>query len=85
VRDLTPERVDQALNEKIVETSNALKQFRKDLKRLEDRKECRVALDDLPDPEDALDLEDMALLEAIFDDPLRPGSPTRQWRKRRKR
>jgi hypothetical protein len=42
-------------------------------------------LDDLPDPEDALDLDDMALLEAIFDDPLRPGSPTRQWRKRRKR
>jgi hypothetical protein len=68
VRDVTPERVHQALNVRIEEARTMLKQMQRDLEKLGDPKERRAVLDELPEPEEyAPDFEDLAAFGALFE------------------
>lgn len=85
MRDVTPQRVDQALSARIAQARAALEEVKRDSKRLDDPRQRRAVLDQLPEPEDALDFEDMALLAAVFGEPPRPPRSTTRRRKRRRR
>lgn len=72
MRDVTPQHVDQALSARIVQARAALEEIRRDSKRLDDPRQRRAVLDEMPEPEDALDLEDLGLVAAVFGEPRRP-------------
>jgi hypothetical protein len=85
MRDVTPERVEQALNVRIAEARNMLTQMERDLERLGDPRQRRAVLDDLPEPEDyAPDFEDLAAVARLSDDPF-AAAPRRARRRQRGR
>ncbi len=85
VRDVTPERVDQALNARIAEARNTLKQMEHDLQRLSDPRQRRAVLDELSQPEDrAPDFDDLAAFVRVIEDPF-AAAPRRVHRRQRGR
>ncbi len=85
VRDVTPERVDQALNVRIAEARNTLEQMERDLERLGDPKQRQAVLDGLPESEDyAPDFEDLATIARLFED-VSASAPRRAHRRQRGR
>ncbi|MGZ8153889.1 MAG: hypothetical protein ACXWUK_01175 [Burkholderiales bacterium] len=85
-RDVTPQRVDQALTVRIAQVRAVLEQIKRDSARLDDPRQRRAVLDELPDPEaDAPDFEDVALLVALLNEPVRAPRSAPRRRKRRRR
>jgi len=86
VRNVTPQSVDQALSLRVTQALAALEQIKSDSKRLDDPKQRRAVLDELPEPEmDAPDFEDLALLAALFKEAIPPTRSVPRKPKRRKR
>jgi hypothetical protein len=85
VRDVTPERVDQALTVRITEARNMRKQMERDLEKLADPRQRRAVLDELPEPDDyAPSFEDLSAFARLFEDPL-AAAPRRARRRQRGR
>jgi len=83
VRDVTPERVDQALNVRIAGAHNRLEQMKRDVERLSDPTQRRAVLDELPAPDDyAPDFDNLAAFARLVEDPL-AAAPRRAPRRRR--
>ena len=86
MRDVTPERVGQALNAYIAEARNTLEHMKRDLERLSDARERRAVLDELPESEDyAADFDDLATFARVFDDPSAAAPRPARRRQRAKR
>ena len=61
MREVTPERVDQAVNVHITAARNMVEHMKRDLERLGYARQRRAVLDELPDSEDnAPDFNDLA-------------------------
>jgi len=77
--------VDQALNARIAEARNTLKQMEHDLQRLSDPRQRRAVLDELSQPEDrASDFDDLAAFARVIEDPF-AAPPRRVHRRQRGR
>lgn len=84
MRDVTPQRVDQAFDEHLRDMHVLLANRERDLERLGDRQQRLGVIDALPDPEEAFDPGDMALLDAMLGEVLGPRRQSTGRRKRRK-
>jgi curved DNA-binding protein CbpA len=83
-RDLTPQRVDQALSGRIAEARAMVDRIERTSKKLEDPGLRDTAIDELPEPEeDGPDPSELAILAAAFGEPLE--SPRRAGRARRRK
>lgn len=88
MRDVTPERVAQALSEHLRDMQILLSNRERDLARLGDRQQRLAVIDALPDPDEAFDLGDIALLGAMLGEApglRRRSARGRKPRKRRRR
>ena len=85
-RDITPQRIDQALSARIVEARAMVDRIERTAKELNDPELRSSAIAGLPDPEsDEPELSELAILAAAFgDNPRATNRPRRSGRSRRR-